>query len=244
MINKVDKKGNMYGAKFVSNAGGPTPEEDLYPNKFKPGGGGYSNPGWPPYDNGGSAPLPNGFNLPTGGPQFAPGSGPQSWGGNSDAINMMKQLFKSGTSDSLASFDTAANRLRERLDSAASGQSSAAASNSAARGMGFSGIQDNAQRNIRNDMMRQYAQGMNDLSLGFEDRRLAGLNSAFGAANALMNQGQFGDKLKFDYDKMFNDAGLAKYLLNKQIQAGKDSQGQDFEKWLMSKYFDNWNIGG
>lgn len=224
------------GADSAPAAGSPPPE-DMNPYYWKTGGGpqSLSNGGW---------------DIPTGGPLGAPGTdfgkGP-GFGQNpftGDASEYLKQLYKANTEGFLASYDTAANRLRERLDAAAAGQSSAAASNSASRGLGFSGIQDNAQRNIENNMMREYAQGLNQLSMGFEDRRLAGLDNAFNAANALLGQGQFGDKLKFDYDKMFNDAGLAKYLLNKQIKAGKDSQEADFQKWLMSKNFDNWFTGG
>lgn len=96
-------------------------------------------------------------------------------GGASDLLNNIAQQSTEGT---LNSFNTSANRLRERLDSAGAGAADAARNRNLSRGFGNSGINDASLNQVNANTQNAYGQGLNDLSNQFEQNRQRGLENA------------------------------------------------------------------
>lgn len=94
---------------------------------------------------------------------------------------------------STRSFDTAANRLRERVDAA--GQSQKASATQGMRGLAGSGMGRTRMDQIDQNSLFSYGQGLADLESEFEGHRLQGLNTALGAANSLQGWSQFANEL-------------------------------------------------
>lgn len=108
------------------------------------------------------------------------------------AMGMYKDIFDRATTGSINSFDTAANRLRERLDSASVGQYDTARNANLSRGFGASGINDKSMNDVGNNFMFNYSQGLNDLSNQFETQRLTGLGIGNQSAQGVAGEQQFG----------------------------------------------------
>jgi hypothetical protein len=106
--------------------------------------------------------------------------------GGYNPFDMMQQIYKQGMGGgSTTAMNTAANRLRERVDAATRGNVQSAQAANLSRGFGVSGINDAAVRNQQAAGMNAYAQGLSDLEQGFEDRRLQGLNIAANSAKGM-----------------------------------------------------------
>ena len=108
------------------------------------------------------------------------------------AMQMYQDIFNRATTGSINSFDTAANRLRERLSSAAQGQREAASSANLSRGFGASGINDRAISRVNEAELGSYAQGLSDLANQFETQRLSGLGIANQSTQGVAGEQQFG----------------------------------------------------
>lgn len=147
--------------------------------------------------------------------------------------NMLDQIFKSSTEGSLQSFNTASNRLRERLGSEAEGFSQDALSHNLGRGFGASGANDADQFRIRQGQMDAYAQGLGNLESQFEDRRLQGLGIANQAAG-----------ISGDWDRSYmQDQGQTNRQNSMNTwQGGQNSQDRSARMRLeeMSQKGQNW----
>lgn len=118
-----------------------------------------------------------------------------SWQGAipNSASGMLDRIFREATDGSTRSFDTAANRLRERVD--ALGQSQKAGVTQGMRGLGGrSGFSSRRQDQVDQNSLFSYGQGLAELEAEFEKTRQQGLQTALGAAgevsgfDRLMNQ--------------------------------------------------------
>lgn len=126
-------------------------------------------------------------------PMFGPGGeqgpllpgGPGGYYPGGDARSMLGQVFDASMNGSITSFNTSANRLRERLDAQTQGMANQAQNRNLGRGFGASGLNDADQFRVQQMGQANYAQGLNELSNQFEQNRLQGLNTAFGAGNAM-----------------------------------------------------------
>jgi FtsZ-binding cell division protein ZapB len=165
----------------------------------QPGGGEVSIPGGevPPGGQMGN-PTPR-----TGAPQTGEmnfGDGSYAGFGNlpnmfaSQGNGMFENVFNQATQGSTASFNTAANRLRERIDSSTAGYKNQATSRNLSRGFGNSGMNNADNFRVEAQGQNAYAQGLNELSLGFEDKRLQGLGLANQAASGVNQNRQFVDQ--------------------------------------------------
>lgn len=113
--------------------------------------------------------------------------------GANSAEGMLRDIYKSATQGTTQSFDTAANRLRERVDAA--GQSQKASAANGMRGLGGSGLAQNRMRNIDQDSMFSYGQGLAGLESQFEGFRQQGLQTSLGAAGGLQEWDRFTNQL-------------------------------------------------
>lgn len=93
---------------------------------------------------------------------------------------MLNQVFDQGLNGSIASFDTAANRLRERTDMYANTQREGLINENLGRG--FQGSMRQGLSDINRDAQYTYGQGLGQLEDLFEGRRLEGLGIANNAA--------------------------------------------------------------
>jgi hypothetical protein len=102
----------------------------------------------------------------------------------SNAGKMLDSVYDQSTNGSIQSFNTAANRLRERTDAATAGASDAARNKNLGRGFGNSGLNDADQFRTQATGADAYAGGLANLETGFEQTRQQGLQTALGAANS------------------------------------------------------------
>jgi len=114
--------------------------------------------------------------------------GPQ---GPMQAEGLFNQIFQQATQGNQSAYNNAANRLRERLTSAAQGAQDRLSGQFAGRGFGASGAYQNARQSLDLGERQQYAQGLNELEQNFENARLQGLGLATGAASGLGGLEQF-----------------------------------------------------
>lgn len=108
------------------------------------------------------------------------------------AMGMYRDIFNRATGGTINSFDRAANRLRERLDSASAGQRSEVAGRNLSRGFGASGLNDMDLQKLDDSYLGNYAQGLSELENMFEGQRLQGLGIANQAAAGTAGEQQFG----------------------------------------------------
>lgn len=113
----------------------------------------------------------------------------------SNPEGMAGNIYNQATGGTISQFDTAANRLRERLDVQAQGMKDQATSRNVGRGFGVSGAQDADMYNVNQGQQQAYGQGLVDLSDKFEGYRQQGLQTGLGATNSIMQNRQFGDQL-------------------------------------------------
>lgn len=167
-------------------------------------------PNWGlPYQGGGGMGL--GANLRKFKPNAGSDLGPFQAGGNS-ADSMLREIFRQSTEGTTRSFDTAANRLRERVDAA--GQSKKATASQGMRGLGGrSGFSNRRSEEIDQDSLFSYGQGLSALEAEFENSRQQGLQTALGAGRSIqdfdqslnqINQQDFGQRRG-----AMNDASIA-----------------------------------
>lgn len=157
---------------------------------------------------------------------------------------MVNDLYNRATNGSTQAFNTSANRLRERLDSASMGAQDAATNRRLSTGFGNSGLQKQDQYNIQAGTQNAYAQGLNDLSNQFEQNRLTGLGIAGQAANTAAGAEQSYNQLlanllnaregRTNQNQLFDkQADLSKYLQT-------DSQNWQGEQGDISRQNQNW----
>lgn len=96
--------------------------------------------------------------------------------------DMFKGIYEKATGGTINSFNTAANRLRERTDAATRANVDQAKSRNLSRGLGFSGINDRDVRREQNAGVYNYSQGLASLEDSFEKNRLTGLGIGNDAA--------------------------------------------------------------
>lgn len=121
---------------------------------------------------------------------------------NANAIGKANSIYDQATTGTLNSFNTAANRLRERITSMNRGQQNQINQKFLGTGFGASGLNNNAKISQNLGSQNVYAQGLNELSNTFEQNRLNGLGIGQGAVNSLFGDQQTADKLNLDsWDK-------------------------------------------
>lgn len=175
-----------------------------------------SNP-LPPDFEGGLPGIPSGG---SGGPYTgAPGgSGPYG----------LPSLFSQGLPNAqqgvINSYNTAANRLRERIDSASAAETDQAQRFNLGRGFGNSGAQTAAARDAAASGKFAYGQGLSDLANRFEDQRMKGVESDRTNAN-FMDQTLF--NLINSREGRGSDWNIAN--LNADTQKQLASMGYKFE---------------
>lgn len=116
--------------------------------------------------------------------------------GANQAQGMLSNIYDAGINGSIRNYDTAANRLRERIDSMSRGQQQGVIDQSLSRGRGAGTA--SLGKNLRavgRDAMGQYAQGLSSLADSFESQRLQGLGQANQAAQSLQGWSQFANTL-------------------------------------------------
>lgn len=116
----------------------------------------------------------------------------------------MNELFKSimdqvSNDSNTTHFNNAANRMRERLDSASAGNAQKLISKNLSRGFANSGLTDSGLQRNALDTQNSYAQGLSGLEDSFEKNRLTGLNIAREAASGATSNSNFIDKTLYDF---------------------------------------------
>ena len=231
MAGKIDTR---FSPRITAGPGGQPPRTGgplMMPGSPAPnsGGGGTIRLDDPMMPGSGSSPYDTNrlggvgkFMLPSSpqSPPPLPGFTPQNNGYDA----RLNDVYDKSVNGSTQSFNTAANRLRERLDSSAAGMKEGVTNRNLSRGFGNSGANDRDL--FRVDQMNQqaYGQGLNDLSSQFEDRRLQGLQTGLGAANSLREGNQAGNELgQLDASQLRN-LGNSNY----QFGASQDQQDRQF----------------
>lgn len=186
-------------------------------------------------NNGYGAPNYGGSN-PYGGYGNLPGTYASGWG-NMPAPNlpayqyqgdqsgqMLGGVYDSATNGTINQFNTAANRIRERLDSSASADLQGAQARNLSRGFGDSGAQDQAAYQVGANKQNAYANALTDLSTNFENLRQQGLQTALGAANSVQQGGLARNQLGQQ------DLSQLRGLNNSNFQflSGQDLQNRQF----------------
>jgi hypothetical protein len=101
------------------------------------------------------------------------------------APGMLNDVFNRATGGTINSFNTAANRLRERLDVATRGQQQQATNRNLGRGFGNSGLQGQDMFRLDQANLGAYSQGLGELENMFETQRQQGLQTALGAGTSM-----------------------------------------------------------
>lgn len=138
----------------------------------------------------------------------------------------------------MTSFNTAANRLRERIDSSTQGDINAATRFNLGRGFGNSGLQNRAVQQAQASGRYAYGQGLSDMSSKFEDQRMRGVESDRQNANfqdqTLYNMINNREGRQSDWNIANLDADtktkLAKMGFN--FTGGQNDQQRDLERML------------
>lgn len=226
------------GGGFGGNVGfAPAPNLGVTnPSPPRSGGGvgigdferGQINPSQPSSGPGyGQSPDNSGY---TGGPPSLPSF---QWQGNQSG-DMLNSVFGQATGGTINAYNTAANRLRERLDSATKGASQQATNRNLSRGFGNSGLQNADQFRVQQSGQNAYAQGLNDLSNMFEQNRLAGLQTALGAANSTREGSEFYNSLNqrdlSELRNLFNSN--FQFGANQRFQAGQNNADRSLQQAL------------
>lgn len=131
--------------------------------------------------------------------------------GQNSADSLLRDIFKQSTEGTTRSFDTAANRLRERVD--AMGQSKKASAMQGMRGLGGSGLANRRSEQVDSDSLFSYGQGLSELEAEFENARQQGLQTALGAGRSIQEFDQSLNQLgQQDFGQRrsaMNDASIA-----------------------------------
>lgn len=252
---KIDQQGNiMYpgGVKpspsgnFVASGYrgmGPTPNGTYQSGGAVAPGSGSTSPssGATMPGTGGVEPVSGGSNPSTPGAGSAggiggnfPGLNPSmfSQGGNTNFQNVYDQA----TGGTINAYNTAANRLRERVDSSTQAASDTARNRNLARGMGNSGKNDSDQFKIQQGGQQNYAQGLGDLENMFEQNRLQGLGIANQAAGGMSQNNNFMDRTLYDLMNNREQRSSAAAMQNSQNRfQGQQNQNQSELEQLLEQ---------
>lgn len=170
----------------------------------------------------GTPDLPGMFSQGSGNFQ-SPQLNPYNFQPGTDAARL-NDVFNQSTGGTINAYNTAANRLRERLDSATQGNVRATQNRYLGRGIGNSGLANADVYRQQAAGQNAYGQGLSDLSNQFESQRQQGLQTALGAANSL-RQGST------DYNAI-NQADLSQRRnlanSNYQFRSGQDQANRQF----------------
>lgn len=203
------------------------------------GGGGFGGP-ITTQPVGSANPMPGtGGGHPTeGAPSGGTGSGPSgSYTGG--PMPTMKSAGLPGAGEGVInSFNTAANRLRERIDASTRGDIDSATRFNLGRGFGNSGLQDRAVRSAQASGKFAYSQGLSDLANKFEDQRLRGVDMDRQNANfqdqTLFNLLNNREGRQSDWDiasmNARNQQQLAK--MGYRFQGGQNDMNRELERML------------
>ena len=160
------------------------------------------------------------YNLTNGLPSlnlgnFQYGQGPNMGQFGGSGLGQLNNLYQSATQGTLQSYDTAANRLRERLNASGKASMEGLKQRGLSSGLGATGMLSNQM--MQQDLNNQFAygQGLSQLADQFEGRRLQGLGIAKDAADTTTSaqlqdfltrrqeEGlNFRDSQKLEYDKL------------------------------------------
>jgi len=168
-------------------------------------GGGPQQPG------SGTAPGAN----PGGASQVAPADS------QNNPFGMLNGVYNAATNGTINEYNTAANRLRERVDAMGEANMEQAKSRQLGRGFGTSGAMDQAAYQVGANTQNAYAQGLNDLSMQFENQRQQGLQTALGAGQSALNYRSQGE----DRQSTERIAGEGRALQERLQQRDQQFQG-------------------
>lgn len=215
----------------------PAPNLGAQPGGGSSGGGvgigdferGQIKPNNPSNPSGGYGQTPDNSGY-TGGPPTLPSF---QWQGD-QSNDMLNSVFGQATGGTINAYNTAANRLRERLDSASKGAAQQATNRNLSRGFGNSGLQNADQFRVQQSGQSAYAQGLNDLSNMFEQNRLSGLQTALGSANSVREGGQFRNGLgQLDLSQLRNLFNSNfQFGANQNFQAGQNNANRSLQMAL------------
>lgn len=120
--------------------------------------------------------------TPTYTPPKQIGASTDLYGNQSRTPGNLQSIIDQATGGTINSFNTSANRLRERLDSANTGNLATVTDRNLSRGFGNSGLNDADINTVNSNNQENYAQGLDTLSGQFEGFRQQGLATAAGTA--------------------------------------------------------------
>lgn len=147
--------------------------------------------------------YPPQFNIQGG--NFGAGPGLRQFSvGSNPATSGLQSVSSQATGGTLNSFNTAANRLRERIDAQTKSLSRDATQRQVGRGFGASGSLDRELGRIGGNAQFAFGQGLSDLAQGFEGLRQQGLQTALGAQSTIGDQFLTGTGLEQDFTKSLN----------------------------------------
>lgn len=143
-------------------------------------------------------------------------------------------IYNQATGGTINAYNTAANRLRERLDSSTRGQQQAEASRNLGRGFGNSGYNDMRRNQIASQGQYNYGQGLDTLSNQFETQRQQGLQTALGAQNSDIGNRNQMDQMLYN---LFNNRENRQAQTNianagNASQAGMNNQNNALQELL------------
>lgn len=202
-------------------------------------------------NTGGGPRAPGGGNGPittpgfVDGPRIGPpltggnGGGPGSsggWGGYPGfSVNQGSgDIYGMATGGTINQFDTAANRLRERIDSQTRGAAQAARDSNLGRGFGASGINDAAMSRINSEGTNAYGQGLASLADMFEKNRLSGLDIGLRARGLDTQNANFMDGQMFGWYNNEADRDSRERMQSQQNrwQGGQNQNSLDAQQIL------------
>lgn len=234
--------GGNFAASPSGGGGGYSGGGNNYSMLPSAGGGSSSN-------GGGTVSIPSGEMPGQGGPMnmprpTGPGGGMQGGypGGfagydqypGGAAGGGSRDIYDLATGGTINQFNTAANRLRERVDSATRGNVSAAQNRNLSRGFGASGINDAAVSRENAAGLNAYSQGLSSLADSFEKNRLQGLNVALGAAGLDTQNRQFMDSQLWNIlnNRENRDHESAMQSNQNRFTGGENDQNREMQQML------------
>lgn len=153
--------------------------------------------------------------------------------GQNPATAGLNSVFNQATGGTINSFNTAANRLRERLDMQGKSLGAQATQANLGRGFGASGAVGRDLGRINQGQQFAYGQGLSELSNLFESQRQQGLQTALGAQSAIGSQFLTGEGLTQDFQKSLNSLLSGDW---QSSEALKQKDQQSINDLLLSKH--------
>ena len=143
-----------------------------------------------------------------------------SWRAEDSQAVPMFQGIANQSSQSVASLNNAANRLRERTSGMMQGMMNGAKQSALSRGLGNSGMLGRDMRAAQGSAMNAYAQGMVGLEDKFEGWRQQGLQTALGAAQGI--QGDVENRRGLSQLDLSQLRGQSENMIKSRNQFGLD----------------------